>query len=84
MGVTLPSGWGLTMANAMQPPAACNPAYAGPITNSFAATAQSGTIAFQGNTPTTVDSVAVTLTFTSPPAWCPPSELLSATAIPVH
>jgi hypothetical protein len=85
MGLTLPSTWGFMAARAMQPEATCNPAYAGPITHTFDATSQSGTIAWQGSgTPTTIQTVAVALNFASPPSWCPASQTLSASGIAVH
>jgi hypothetical protein len=83
-GLTLPAMWGLERATAMQPAAACVPGYTGPIANSFEATAQSGTITFQGAPPASIASVAVTIMFAGAPAWCPPSEMLSATNIAVQ
>lgn len=84
-GLTLPSGWGLDYARAVQPAAACNPAYLGPISGMFAATGQSGTVSWSGmGIPQTVQSVNVTLSFAGAPVWCPASELLSATNLPVQ
>lgn len=84
-GLTLPNNWGFESARAVQPAAACNPAYLGPISNTFDATGQSGTIAFSGNgIPATIQSVTATLTFANNPLWCPPSEAFSATNITVQ
>ena len=84
-GLTLPNNRGFEFARAVQPAAACNPAYLGPVTNTFDATSQSGTIAFSGNgIPQTIQSVTATITFASNPIWCPPSEAFSATNIPVQ
>lgn len=84
-GLTLPQSWGFESARALQPAAACNPKYAGPITNMFDATSQSGTIAFSGmGIPTTVTSVMATLVFANNPMWCPASEPFSATNIMVQ
>ena len=82
-GLTLPSGWGFEMALAMQPGAACNPAYTGAPGQSRQTTSQSGTISWTGSFPTTLD-VNATLAFTNPPSWCPPSEGMLATNVAVH
>jgi hypothetical protein len=84
-GLTLPTNWGFESASAMQPGLACDPRYLGPISNVFEATAQSGTITWQGNNlPQSVQSVQVTLTFGGNPPWCPPSEVASAMNVPVQ
>ena len=84
-GLTLPSKWGFEFARAVQPAAACNPAYLGPISNSFDASSQSGTIAFTGSSiPQTIQSVSATLVFANNPVWCPASESFSATNITVQ
>jgi hypothetical protein len=83
-GLTLPSNWGFESARALQPAAACNPAYLGPITNMFTATGQSGTIQFPSVSPKTVTSVMATIVFANNPMWCPASETFSATNIPVQ
>lgn len=84
-GLTIPNKWGFEFARAVQPAAACNPAYLGPISNSFDASSQSGTIAFTGNTiPQTIQSVSATLVFANNPVWCPASESFSATNVPVQ
>jgi len=84
-GLTLPTGWAFESAEAMQPGLACDPRYLGPITNSFSATSQSGTITWQGSgVPQAVQSVQVTLVFASNPPWCPPSELVSASSVAVQ
>ncbi len=83
-GLTLPSDWGFEMALALQPGAACNPAYAGPIGQSHQASSQSGTISWTGTgIPTSVDVHAM-LVFANAPSWCPPSESLIATSVAVH
>ena len=83
--LTLPNNWGFEMAQAIQPAAGCDPKYLGPITNSFMASSQSGTVNFPGpQIPQTVTSLMVTLTFANNPNWCPASELLSATNVPVQ
>jgi hypothetical protein len=84
-GLTLPAQWGFDYARAMQPAAACNPAYLGPISNMLSATSQSGTVTWAGSgIPQTVQSVNVTLVFASPPVWCPASEILLATNLTVQ
>lgn len=83
-GLALPAGWGFEQARALQPALACNPSYAGPIQNSFDASARAGSIRWQGNAVTTVDAIDVTLTFANAPAWCPASEALAATAVHVQ
>jgi hypothetical protein len=83
-GLTLPQNWGFESARAVQPAAACNPSYLGPITNTFDATSQSGTIQFPSISPKTVTSVMATIVFANNPMWCPPSETFSATNIPVQ
>jgi len=84
-GLALPTGWAFESAEAMQPGLACDPRYLGPITNSFSATSQSGTITWQGSgVPQAVQSVQVTLVFASNPPWCPPSELVSASNVAVQ
>jgi len=83
-GLTLPSGWGFEMALALQPGAACNPAYTGPIGQSHQASSQSGSISWAGTgIPATV-TVDAMLVFTNPPSWCPPSAGLLATNVAVH
>ena len=84
-GLTLPNNWGFEFARALQPAAACDPKYLGPITNTFDASSQSGTISFSGNPyPTTITSVMVTLNFANHPMWCPASEVFSATNVMVQ
>jgi hypothetical protein len=83
-GVALPSGWGVERAAALQPAAACNPAYLGPVSNMFASTGALGTISWQGTAPQMIDSVQVTLSFDNHPAWCPQSEVLATTNLAVH
>lgn len=84
-GLTLPSKWGFEFARAVQPAAACNPAYLGPISNSFDASSQSGTISFTANPiPQTIQSVSATLVFANAPVWCPASESFSATNVTVQ
>jgi hypothetical protein len=83
-GLVLPSGWGFEVATAMQPGIACNPAYLGPIANSYQASTQSGSISWQGSAvPTSVD-VDATMHFSNPPTWCPTSAGLLASNVPVH
>jgi hypothetical protein len=84
-GLTLPNGWAFESAQAMQPGLACDPRYLGPVTASFQATSQSGTITWQGGgVPQAVQSVQVTLVFAGNPPWCPPSEVVSASNVPVQ
>lgn len=84
-GLALPNKWGFELARAVQPAAACNPAYLGPISNSFDASSQSGTIVFTGNgIPQTIQSVSATLVFANNPVWCPASEGFSATNVTVQ
>ena len=84
-GLTLPQGWGFDYARAVQPAAACNPKYLGPISATYDATAKSGAVVWSGmGIPQTVTSVSVVLTFANPPAWCPASEPLSASNLPVQ
>jgi hypothetical protein len=84
-GLTLPPNWGFAGAAAMQPAAACDPTYPGLIRNQFAASSQSGVLTWQGaNIPTTVDRVQATMKFAHPPDWCPASEPLDASSVPVH
>src|SRR5689334_13383185 len=84
-GLTLPSGWAFESAQAMQPAPACDPRYLGPISHLFEASSQTGAIAWQGSgVPQAVQSVQVTLTFANNPAWCPPSEVATASNVPVQ
>jgi len=84
-GLTLPASWGFEYARAMQPAQACSPYYMGPITNTFDATSQSGTIAWNGTgIPMSISSMSVTLGFAMNPMWCPPSETLAAMNIQVQ
>jgi hypothetical protein len=84
-GLTLPSGWAFESAQAMQPGLACDPRYLGPVMNIFMASSQSGAIAWQGSgVPQAVQNVQVTLVFAGNPPWCPPSEVASASDIPVQ
>ena len=82
--IVLPAGWVEEFAEARQPAAACNPSYVGPVANTHVASARSGMIAWSGMPPSTIDSVQVTLTFANNPAWCPPSESLTATSLAVQ
>lgn len=85
--ITLPPEWALDHARAVQPMIACNPAYLGPIQNTFDATDAAGAIEWtapSNMTPTKFDSVQVTLTFANPPSWCPPSTTLSVSNLVVQ
>ena len=84
-GLTLPAGWGFEYARALEPAVACNPSYLGPISNSFDATSQSGTIAFAGmGIPQTIQSIAATIVFANNPMWCPASVAFGAMNINVQ
>jgi hypothetical protein len=85
MGLALPPNWGLELAQAMQPAAACNPSFDGPITDAFEAKSQSGKVEWLENgLPQAITTLNVTLDFGDPPPWCPVTEALSATNIPVQ
>jgi len=81
-GLTLPANWGFASARTVQPADAC---LGGTIARSYDATSQSGTIRWPARGPQpTIDEISATLVFASPPAWCPASETLSATNVPVQ
>lgn len=84
-GLTLPAQWGFEYARAVQPAAACNPAYLGPISGMFDATSRSGSVSWSGmGIPSTIQSVNVTLNFAGAPVWCPASEVLTTSNLPVQ
>lgn len=75
--LTLPEGWELEFARALQPAGACEPNYDGSIAGGAEAQSASGTIAWEGSLPQTIASIAIELAF--PPFV----ESMSATDIPV-
>jgi hypothetical protein len=85
VGLSLPTDWGVDLAFAAQPIAACDPLYLGTVTNMFDATGQLGTVAFTGGPiPTVITNLDVTLSFVpGNPSWCPPSAQLLAVDLPV-
>jgi hypothetical protein len=81
----LPPNWGLESASARQPAAACDPRFAGPVTDSFEATFVAGAATWQGSPfPAVIQNIDARLEFDGAPSWCPPSDDLRAADLPVE